>query len=69
MNHPNPYNVTEPVIATRVTRVLIDHDDDRLEATISVTRTYHPYRAPGSPSAADVPQDVRDALRAWLDGA
>lgn len=54
-------------MTTTVTDVDMRADGEKLRAVITVTRYGLPYGMP-SPKAADVPDDIRDALREWLLG-
>ena len=50
----------------RVVRVESDSRDGTAVWQIEVMRYWGPILA-STPSAADIPADVRDAVRAWLD--
>lgn len=50
-----------------VTRVSQHSEDRGLAVEITVTRSFL-YPSGLMPRVEDVPQDIRDALRRWLDG-
>lgn len=53
--------------AIRVTRVQIDSDNDGVVAEIRITRPAAGIRfLGGEPVAADIPEDIRQALVDWL---
>lgn len=52
----------------KVTAVRLEADGGDVELTLSVTRSAWPVGATVGPKASEfLPQDIRDALRTWLD--